>query len=466
MSAAGLSTALTGAAPVRTSVLRDKLGASAWFLLQAMWRCRDWETGETRATNTGLSRAPGFAPLALRVVRKAAARLKAAGLVECVGWRRRVVRSGFRDVSQLVYVRVVRGGSAFGVPGSDALTFVPEVTRAWLKTACGWGGARRSKPAESRRKKDQEGPPMPVQEGPPIYSKSISSLSQSPERTAGASPATISPVGPEALDAAHRLGGPRAVRALLASFEEPTPAVTPAPRVRNVPPPTEKELGGALGGNHPAPRTAGTKKPKEIPVYPGFAEVGWPVVPPPPLLAPAAGPIERAAALLKAYRGAVKSRYGVDPWGARGPAATHRHYRALVEASEALVERKIAPAAWAAWSCDAWRTFKGGKRPPPIPWVFSAKRIDERAGWFASEESGYTGGKVVAGPKYLELLRRYQAARFAVDRAGPDERPRRVFERFFPGDAYPRLLAEARAEVAWTVDSLRKQADLGVFLWD
>jgi hypothetical protein len=437
LSAAGLSVALTGAAPVRTSLLREKLGASAWYLLQAMWRCRDWETGETTATNAGLARAPGFAPLALRVVRKAAARLKAAGLVECVGWRVRVVRSGWRDVRRLVYVRVVRGGSAFGVPGSDALTFVPEATRAWLRTASGWGGARRSKSAETRQKRNQEGPTMRVQEGPPIYKTKRSIPEQESLRTAGASPATF-----------------------------PEEAREVPKRTRNVPPPTEAELGGGLGGNHPTPRTARTKKPKEIPPYPGFAEVGWPVLPPPPLLDPKAGPVERAAALLKAYRGAVKSRYGVDPWPARGPAATHKNYRALVEASEVLVERKIAPAAWAAWSCDAWKSFKGGKRPPPIPWVFSAKRVDERAGWFASEESGYTGGKVVAGPKYRELLRRYQAARFAVDRAGPDERPRRVFERFFPGDAYPRLLAEARAEVARTVDNLRKQADLGAFLWD
>ena len=424
--------ALTGPARVRASLVRQKLGESAFFVLQAMWSMRDWVTGETRATNAGLARARGFAPLALRVVRKAAARLKAAGLVVPMGRREARVRRGGEDVDARVFVRRVYGGIAAGAGG--AFWLVPEETARWLQTACGWGGARCRKSAELSSKQLQEGPVMRVQEGPPIYTKSKKKLEESPKGQ---------PAPP-----AH-------------DFPEE------APRADNLPV-EDPALGTSLGGTFPAPqRGETTSSPLPgVPAFPGHAEVGWPVVPRPPLLDPQAGPIERAAALLKAYRGAVKSRYKTDPWHARGYAGTHKAYRQLVAASEALLERRIPPAAWAAWSCDAWKSFKGGKRPPPIPWVFSVKRIDERAGWYGSEENGYTGGNVVLGPKYKALVARYQAARAAILYRADGERPRDVFERYFPGDAYPRALAEAREECARTNETLRRQAENGVFLWD
>ena len=105
-------------------------------------------------------------------------------------------------------------------------------------------------------------------------------------------------------------------------------------------------------------------------------------VPPPARLDPEAGMTERVRTLLACYRGAVTARTGKRCGvGLSGDPKRSRYWRALCAAVKALHEHEIAPAAWAAWSVDQWLAKEDGKAPP-LPWVWSAKRIAQHRGWF------------------------------------------------------------------------------------
>ncbi len=136
-----------------------------------------------------------------------------------------------------------------------------------------------------------------------------------------------------------------------------------------------------------------------------------PRVPPPPLLDLAIDDASAAHWLARYFRGAVISRTGEPCYIlCRCDLKASRYYRPLVAAAVVFREQEIAPAAWAAFSCDVWRSYSAKRRKvPPINWVFAAGRIEERLGWFRREEGSYRGGRLLFSEEQAELLRRVEA---------------------------------------------------------
>jgi hypothetical protein len=224
------------------------------------------------------------------------------------------------------------------------------------------------------------------------------------------------------------------------------------------------EIGTRLGGSgKPVLPTT------PMPGVPPYPIIETPRAPHPPLLDADATKLERAHVLATAYRAALKNRFKQDSWEMRkGPLQRSKHYPMLVEAAQLLIDHEIAPAAWCVWSCDIWRDFggKGNKRkPPPVGWVLGPKRIAERYGWFASEESGYMGGAPVHGPILKELVRRYAKMHDALYQRDAYLNPEEVVAEFFPGTAYAETLAAAKNECRILAGQLQEKVAAGSYIW-
>lgn len=201
------------------------------------------------------------------------------------------------------------------------------------------------------------------------------------------------------------------------------------------------------------------------PPYPGASVVEPATVPPPPLLDPTASERSWALALVRAYRGAVSSRTKKACFVlAKGDITASRYYPMLLSGARKLIEHKLPPAAWAAWSVDVWRS-RGEKDAPPLAYVWGAKRIEERRGWFRHEAASYEGGMALYGRAHRTLLAKWNAMAAELMRVvDPADGPK-VVERHFPGRSYDALVEAARREAVATNGELQARLESGEWLW-
>ena len=183
-----------------------------------------------------------------------------------------------------------------------------------------------------------------------------------------------------------------------------------------------------------------------VPRYPTPNELCMARLPAPPRLREEHGDDERVRLLLRAYWGATNAHFGEPNLVlANCDVRASAYWRKLLDAAEVLYDLDIAPAAWCSFSCDVWRNNdkRGGKRPPPIAWVFGVNRILERAGWFAHERGSYGGGRILFSPlhkticaKFSGLMRFLAREQTRVVDCTPEQACERVaalVEQFFPG---------------------------------
>lgn len=203
--------------------------------------------------------------------------------------------------------------------------------------------------------------------------------------------------------------------------------------------------------------------PPGAPAYPSWSAIEPACVPSPLYLDKKEPADKRVERLLGIYRAVVKARTGKPCWiGARG--AT-RYRRALVESAEALVKADIPPYAWVLFCCDVWRRYvKGSGDRPPLPWVFSPKRIDRWKGWYGREAASYGGGRMVMGPVLRSLLQRDAAMRCELAGAADAEATSSIVERHFP-EGYAQAMRAARLEANELRARLWQQIARGEVLW-
>ncbi len=238
-------------------------------------------------------------------------------------------------------------------------------------------------------------------------------------------------------------------------------------------------LGSVLCGTA-APRVSLTANyVREHKVIPSFTPVALfsPAIPPPPKLDPNETPQRHAYLLSAWYTGAMEAKFGVRCWTfARGPITKNRNYRALVLAAVEFIKQETSPAAWCAWCADVWDQYAkekakpGAKKPkspfPPVAWVFSPKRIEERRGWFHKEMTDYAGGRVVYTPAGRELLEKQAAMRMAFRAMGPvaAEDAAVVVAEIFP-EGFDSLLARAKREAEAVKAQYQHDVETGRWLW-
>lgn len=450
----GFPVRLAGRSRVRMDELRTKLGTPAWNVLLALWNLRNGKNGETRVTRKGLARgAGGVAPRAESAIVHACKRLTAAGLIKFKGRLMREVPKNRRIVSIKVPIRIVFGAYAEGFLDAKEFAFVPNATAAWLMTATGHGGRRagagRKKSAGAEKNQvgpisNQDAPISPPKNEFKKARRSDLYLSPSLSPSSKEKPACQARgpfgLGGEKSEVMHHVAARSLTtssgEAALSSGFASSPDVSPAAPLRGIPPPP-------------------------------WTLVPIPTIPLPPTLDEEATPIERAKKLADAFRGAIASRFpGHRDFTFRnGAVAKSKHMPLLLKAAEFMLEREIAPSAWAAWSVDIWKQYTTDKKPPPVAWVFGSKRLIERRGWFEAEEGSYCGGTAQLGPKRDALMKRYMMMRYAIQNARAWNNPGPIVARFFPDDLFARMVEDAKAESATKTHELRTAADCGAFFW-
>ena len=209
------------------------------------------------------------------------------------------------------------------------------------------------------------------------------------------------------------------------------------------------------------------EKTMPMPPYPSVGFIGVPKIPAPPLLDKDLSDEASVKTLSEAYRGAFRSRYGkVSYVMTRGSIKKNKFFRSFVACADYMRDNEIPPAAWAAFSLDCWISFGeknegSNKKPPPVNWVFSMKRLEERAGWFDREASSYGGGRLLFTRAHKELLRKHEGLKRAAHKELLTEE---LIEKFFPG-GWEKHYDKAKKESAADQARLRDIVRQGEFVW-
>lgn len=205
-----------------------------------------------------------------------------------------------------------------------------------------------------------------------------------------------------------------------------------------------------------------------IPPYPD-AKVITPVrTPPMPKLSVHATPEQNARMVALSFRGVVHRfyritlhsfRFGMDlrtmPTGVT-----------LFQAAAALLQRDIAPAAWCAFSCDAWRD-QGHHKPPTTIWTLSKVRIEERLEWFHTQRQRWEGGKLYVSTAHHQLLSMHVAMQHDLLRVPELTRAvvRAVVRRHFPYGVWGELVQQAETAANDAAEMFKAAVPRGDFVW-
>jgi hypothetical protein len=181
------------------------------------------------------------------------------------------------------------------------------------------------------------------------------------------------------------------------------------------------------------------------------------IIPKPPKLPNDLDDDEAVEWIMRAYRGACEYRWRSPckvflRWGS---IRRSKFYKPLLAMVKEFRERDISPGGWIAFSIDEWRGFgkdkdaKGKPVFPPIPWLFSTKRLEEQEQWFLSDEHLYqsdTQQYGVIGKQFLQIVGQMQA--MLISRLYDGRTEQEVFDRCFPNGSYDKLVEKVKEESA------------------
>lgn len=229
-------------------------------------------------------------------------------------------------------------------------------------------------------------------------------------------------------------------------------------------------IGHVFGGTSRAPLM-----PEGMPPYPGPGVIDAPRVPAPPKIAATDPDDYRIRVLMNAFVAAIEVEYKIRQRAKRreftsGKSLDAKTRKMLLGSARLLEQFGVAPAAWCVFATRRWlhaREHTDGKvdMHPPLGVVFSERMISEQC-TDAERRSTVTecalGGRVLFGPTYRKLGRRYQSMQTALLQGMtlPD-----ALAKFFPGNLYDELVEAARIECAETQYRLERDVRAGRFVW-
>lgn len=455
-----LARIIAGSASVDRDRLRRRLGATTYLVWTLLCARREERTGTLLMAARDLERNG----IKYEMAEDALRRLKRAGLVVAIGWRRVSTRHG----EELMFIRRVLGCPPYIVTSGRCA--IPRETLLWLATASGRGGARIGA-GRKRSIKAPEGS-IKVTRGvefkapdPFLHSQSLR-LVHSPSENEGGAVAPRVPLRGET-GQEHTVRAPPIVTSTRRPHAE---VVRQAEEHARRDPVTEGTIGPvrsrparlhavAMGECHPA-------VPRPVSVF-ALAPV---MVPNPPLLDPHDIPGRKAYLLQRWFEGAVEVRTKKRCWSFRAERAGHitqsKYFDLLTKAAAVFIEHDIAPAAWCAFSVDVWR--ENNKGAPPIAWVFAAKRIEERRGWFRSVSSDYSGGRVLYSEAGRELMQRQAKLERVLRTLPPEASDAQVAAcaaSVLSVDEHVRLVADVLKSAKQMNEDLAAKVFVGEWVW-
>lgn len=448
---------VSGSAVVEEALLLKKLGGKAYNIWRFLIEHRNPETGISHVTRATLgSDRVQVGGIKDRDVESKMKRLCKAGLVSNIGWRALKVPCKKRGDSgvvvfdtKLVYCRVVTGARAQGSTTSQCL--VSYRTKAWLSGAAGWGGKR----AGAGRKKQPKTPPKVADNAAESFGPGNLVLNQE-GASGGVSGESSTVIYPDPV----RNPDPEILRKM--AGEKP-PAI-----LSNFLP----ELDQLTTSGSGPPRKP---LPLEEPAYPGSAVVKTAIIPHPRALSAETSDADAVQLCLKLFRAAAFIRFGVRSYlyARTRDITTVKDWKKFKACVTKMREHDIAPATWIMWSFDAWCSFGGHEKTPPITWVFSANRVDLRHGWFNSEEHSYQAHTIQHGPIAKDLLRRWSRMRQTLCMVALAESRNHdlgfnsddVIRLYFPGTTYADMVRATRREALDITTDIANRIKAGEWVW-
>lgn len=454
-----LTPQVTGTIPIERSRFERVVGDNAVAVWDVLCACRD-QNGHTTITYKGLQKK---CTLNAKQIERALIRLRRSGLVVDLVKRRQRLKRPVEGGMAYVWAFPRRIFGARAVCHIGQVVVVPPSVWRWIREAKSRGGARSGSGRPQRRydlesenspekvRMTQSATPRFFQSGvydrkskwgPYIYTTQYANSDLSGD---------VANFAAQSLP--HDAAAPRQDLTLEHAPEKVGSVDTPA-----------GDLGTKLGGGGKPPPPAGTYG---IPPYPGPEVCPPALVPPPPKLPEDLSDLDAARWMVRAYRGAMESRYRKRCWvlGRRGSLEKSKHLQQLIDASALFRELAIAPAGWAAFSIDVWRD-RVGKGNPPINWVYQLSRIEEHAGWYR-REAPHSSRRAVYSKAAQVMFERYRRMRLELTQVGAQTRrdilP--VVARWFPDDLYDRLAAAARRRAAEDQQLILQRAQRGDWLW-
>lgn len=191
-------------------------------------------------------------------------------------------------------------------------------------------------------------------------------------------------------------------------------------------------LGSRIGGSARLEGVwAYTQQEYIVPSYPGDGCGDWCVArkPAAPLLSQQSGHLLNAYLAARMYRKVMLchttscKHFSEFTFGASTAEFTgivrSEHFPTLSEAVPVLIDLRIAPHAWVAFSLEVWTRYvrarnKRMPEAPPPKWVFSLKRITDRLEWFSWHENFVAGQEVEICQEHKALVRAHTKMKRAI----------------------------------------------------
>lgn len=210
---------------------------------------------------------------------------------------------------------------------------------------------------------------------------------------------------------------------------------------------------------------------------PGAALVSPAMTPRPPLLDGLDDADAWVEAMLHAWAAGVVSRYPSRLGHQRIPKGydTGAKRDAVLACAHKLFAENIAPASWAAFVIDRWRAgyappnVRTATMPPSPSYVYRADAVTNALPIYRQTGAGYSGGRVVMGPKYHALHALWSALHTAMlkakvrDATDAQQVVRRVFGDDL--DVWERAVWEARTEARKLQQAMDDETKKGQFRW-
>lgn len=270
----------------------------------------------------------------------------------------------------------------------------------------------------------------------------------------------------------------------------------PLPQTTSIATGEETPTGFKLGG---ATRDS-TWEYEGVPPFPTTRLVHPIEVPPPPRIDPNWTEDEQLAFLARVWTATIEHKTGQPCWTLRARrqgkgknqklvSGIDKHRDELLHAITLCLEHKLQPGPWIAFSYDEWahalskseraeiekntktksRRRKRRKSPvaPPIKWVFSEARVEDRTGWYGHVlERELYRGTIRFTAKHKKLISRHTAMKFALMAlSSPSQRDvDKIVDRFLP-ERYELLVRQCNADTAREQERLNRRAREGEWLW-
>jgi hypothetical protein len=158
------------------------------------------------------------------------------------------------------------------------------------------------------------------------------------------------------------------------------------------------------------------------------------------------------------YRAAVEWKYHIQSFAYSGHPRSWVALNGLLEVERMLRGRDIPPAAWVAFSFEAWASLHVSGGPPRPGWVYSASRVAKWDEFREAATERYLRARLASVPEHRQLCADWHRMWGDLLQARPSSRSgvADIVERHFPGDAFERRLTQARGRRV----QLQRVADL------